>query len=280
MNTLEITAATVDQAVAEAAKKLGVGNADIDVTVLEETQGLFGKGKVRIRATVKPGAAPAKAVVETPAPAPAREPEPEPVAAAPVEDKPVREKRERREPRPRREDKPAEAKAPSTDGEAAEAEPETEVVATQENADELVAILSELLELADLDANAGIAEISGRYVTISLDGRDVSYLVGRRGEVINALQYLMNVMSTRKLHNGVRVVLEGNDYRKKRQDVLTKLATQIAEEVAKRGEEAVLDALPAFERRVVHKALSEFPGVVTYSEGEEPNRRVVIAPGS
>jgi spoIIIJ-associated protein len=278
MNTLEITAATVDQAVAEAAKKLGVGNADIDVTVLEETQGLFGKGKVRIRATVKAGSAPAKAVVETPAPA--REPEPEPVAAAPVEDKPVREKREKREPRPRREDKPAEAKAPSTDGEATEAEPETEVVATQENADELVAILSELLELADLDANAGIAEISGRYVTISLDGRDVSYLVGRRGEVINALQYLMNVMSTRKLHNGVRVVLEGNDYRKKRQDVLTKLATQIAEEVAKRGEEAVLDALPAFERRVVHKALSEFPGVVTYSEGEEPNRRVVIAPGS
>jgi spoIIIJ-associated protein len=117
-------------------------------------------------------------------------------------------------------------------------------------------------------------------VNVTLDGRDVSFLVGRRGEVINALQYLMNVMSTRKLHNGVRVVLEGNDYRKKRQDVLTKLATQIAEEVAKRGEEAVLDALPAFERRVVHKALSEFPGIVTYSEGEEPNRRVVIAPES
>lgn len=277
MNTLEITAATVDQAVAEAAKKLGVDSADIDVTVLEETQGLFGKGKVRIRATVKAGAAaPAKAVVEAPEP----ERAPEPVAAAPVEEKPVREKREKREPRPRREDKPAEEKSAAGGDDAAEGEPESEVVATQENADELVAILSELLELADLDARAGIAEISGRYVTISLDGRDVSYLVGRRGEVINALQYLMNVMSTRKLHNGVRVVLEGNDYRKKRQDVLTKLATQIAEEVAKRGEEAVLDALPAFERRVVHKALSEFPGVVTYSEGEEPNRRVVIAPGS
>lgn len=277
MNTLEITAATVDQAVAEAAKKLGVDSADIDVTVLEETQGLFGKGKVRIRATAKAGsAAPAKAAVVAPEP----EEAPEPVAAAPVEEKPVREKREKRESRPRREDKPVKEATSTPNDEAAEGEPESEVVATQENADELVAILSELLDLADLDARAGVAEISGRYVTISLDGRDVSYLVGRRGEVINALQYLMNVMSTRKLHNGVRVVLEGNDYRKKRQDVLTKLATQIAEEVAKRGEEAVLDALPAFERRVVHKALSEFPGVVTYSEGEEPNRRVVIAPGS
>ncbi|MCH8979662.1 MAG: hypothetical protein IH945_10540, partial [Armatimonadetes bacterium] len=83
---------------------------------------------------------------------------------------------------------------------------------------------------------------------------------------------------TRKLGRGVRVVLEGNEYRKKRQEVLTKLATQIAKEVASRGEEAVLDALPAFERRVVHKALSEFEGVKTYSEGEEPERRVVIAP--
>jgi spoIIIJ-associated protein len=153
-------------------------------------------------------------------------------------------------------------------------------VATQADADELVGMLTELLELADLDVSVKVMELNGRYVNVTLDGRDVSFLVGRRGEVINALQYLMNVMSTRKLHNGVRVVLEGNDYRKKRQDVLTKLATQIAEEVAKRGEEAVLDALPAFERRVVHKALSEFPGIVTYSEGEEPNRRVVIAPES
>jgi spoIIIJ-associated protein len=272
MNTLEITAATVDQAVAEAAKKLGVSGADIEVTVLEETQGLFGKGKVRIRATVREKAAakseaPVKAVVETAAPEP----------PARVEEKPAR---ERPKPRPKREERPVAAKAEPESDEPSDKEPEVEVVATQEDADGLVAVLTDLLELADLDAQAEVSEISGRYVSITLDGKDVSYLVGRRGEVINALQYLMNVMSTRKLHNGVRVVLEGNDYRKKRQDVLTKLAVQIAEEVAKRGEEAVLDALPAFERRVVHKALSEFPGVVTYSEGEEPNRRVVIAPGS
>jgi spoIIIJ-associated protein len=273
MNTMEITAATVEQAVAEAAKKLGVDSADIDVTVLEETQGLFGKGKVRIRATAKAKASPPEPK-EAPAPAKAVvepvEAAPEPVAEAPA----PRERRERPKPRPKKEEEAAPAEAKTEDGEA-----EPEVVATQDDADELAGILTELLELADLEASAEVSELAGRYVTIRLDGQDVSFLVGRRGEVINALQYLMNVMSTRKLHNGVRVVLEGNDYRKKRQDVLTKLAMQIAEEVAKRGEEAVLDALPAFERRVVHKALSEFPGVVTYSEGEEPNRRVVIAPG-
>ena len=280
MITLEITAATVDQAVAEAATKLGVDSADIDVEVLEESQGLFGKGKVRIRATVKasaaPTPAPAQAVVEpVEAAVPVAEaaPEPEPVAEAPKKEKPAK-----KEAKPKAVAPEEKAEAPASEEGAEESEPE--VVASQEDADELVGIISDLLELADLDAHAEVSEINGRYVSITLDGRDVSFLVGRRGEVINALQYLMNVMSTRKLHNGVRVVLEGNDYRKKRQDVLTKLATQIAEEVAKRGEEAVLDALPAFERRVVHKALSEFPGVVTYSEGEEPNRRVVIAPGS
>jgi spoIIIJ-associated protein len=76
----------------------------------------------------------------------------------------------------------------------------------------------------------------------------------------------------------VRVTLDGNDFRRRREDQLTKLAQSIADQVAKRGEEAVLDALPAFERRIVHKALSEYGGVQTYSEGEEPNRRVVIAP--
>ena len=69
-----------------------------------------------------------------------------------------------------------------------------------------------------------------------------------------------------------------NDYRKRREDALTNLATKIAEQVLERQEEAVLDALPAFERRIVHKALSTIGGIATYSEGEEPNRRVVIAP--
>ena len=270
MNTLEITAATVEQAVAEAAKKLGVEAADIEVTVLEQTQGLFGKGKVRIKAAAKEKARSVAVVAPIS--------EPAPVAAEKPAAEPVEEKRAPR-PRPKRAEKPAPAQegAPAA-VEAEEGEPAAEVVATREDADRLAGLLGDLLKLGDLDAQVKVQEVAGRYVNVSLDGRDVSFLVGRRGEVINALQYLMNVISTRKLHNGVRVVIEGNDYRKKRQDVLTKLALQIAEEVAKRGEEAVLDALPAFERRVVHKALAEFPGVATYSEGEEPNRRVVIAP--
>lgn len=267
MNTIEITAATTEEAVAEAAKKLGVSADALEVTVLEQSQGLFGKGKVRIRATAL-----AVAPAEPAAPVAA------PPAAAPVEAAPPAPRKERPKPKQAvtKDAEPAqEAPAPA---EAESEEQVPDVVATEEDANELTAFISEVLELAGLDAEVSVNEIHGRYVDVSLSGSDVSFLVGRRGEVINALQYLTNVISTRKIRNGVRVVIDGNGYRRERQDVLTKLATQIAEEVAKRREEAVLDALPAFERRVIHKALAEFAGVVTYSEGEEPNRRVVIAP--
>jgi spoIIIJ-associated protein len=113
---------------------------------------------------------------------------------------------------------------------------------------------------------------------VQLDGKDVAHLVGKHGEVLNALQYLINIMAGRRFGNGVRVTLDGNDFRKRREDQLTQLAQNIADQVRKRQEEAVLDALPAFERRIVHKALSDLGGITTYSEGEEPNRRVVIAP--
>ena len=123
-----------------------------------------------------------------------------------------------------------------------------------------------------------MGELQGKYINLSIDGKEAGYLVGKNGEVLNSLQYLINLIAKQQLGNGVRVTLDGNDYRKKRAESLTALAEKIADKVKERGEEAVLEALPAFERRVIHKALQEIEGVTTYSEGEEPDRRVVIAP--
>jgi spoIIIJ-associated protein len=135
-----------------------------------------------------------------------------------------------------------------------------------------------ILEAGQLDVTAQVTGISGRYVNVELDGKDAAFLVGKHGEVLNALQYVVNIIANQQYGTGIRATLDGNNYRHRREDALTKLAQRIAEQVAERGEEAVLDALPAFERRIVHKALGDQPGVTTYSEGEEPNRRVVIAP--
>lgn len=264
MDAIEIIATSEEEAIAQAAEALGVPAETIKLTKIEETKGLFGKpGKIKFSAAAaaKTKATKAKpAKVEAAAP-PRAAPEPERPAKAP------------RVARAKKADQaPAEAPA-----EAAEAE-RPEVVASDADADALVGILNDLMERANLQAEATVSSLNGRYVNLEIDGKDVSYVVGRRGEVLNALQYLLNVISSRKLQNGVRVVLEGDNYRQRREAILTQMALDIAAEVKKRGEEAVLDALPAFERRVIHQALVEIDGINTYSEGEEPERRVVIAP--
>lgn len=259
MEAIEIVAANVNEATEKAAAQFGVDKGQVSVTVLEETKGLFGKGQVRVRAEVS--SKPAKA--EKPKAEPKAEKKPKATKPAPAAKAPARAVVDKAV---------VETAAPASDEKA------SEVIATKADGEAVIEILTELLTDSGLHVSAEISEIKGKYINLSLGGRDVSYLVGRRGEVLNAVQYLMNVIVARQHESGVRVVIDGDNFRRRREEVLEKLAHDIATEVQKRGEEAVLDALPAFERRVIHQALSEFPGVVTYSEGEEPDRRVVIAP--
>jgi spoIIIJ-associated protein len=285
MESLELTAKSIEEAKKMAAERLGVAADQVQVTVLEETKGLFGKMQLKVRAeanTPAPKQAPkAKAVKETPK-------EVVQDLQETVEPKAEEMKKESKSPlgrgRGRGKSAPAEsapAPAAAAAGESSEESSESSnggAVATDEDGEIIVSVLRELLASADMDVTAVVREVSGRYVNIQLDGKDAAFLVGKHGEVLNALQYLLNIIVTKKVPSGARATLDANDYRRRREDALTKLASTIAEQVLDRGEEAVLDALPAFERRIVHKALGVIPGIQTYSEGEEPNRRVVIAP--
>jgi len=270
MDAIEILATSEEDALTQAATALGVAAEAVKLTKIEETKGLFGKpGKIKYSATgAKPKATKAKAAKPEPVAAVVATPEPEPEAAPAA--KPARTAKGRA--------KKTEEAAPASATESAPEAERPEVVASQEDADNLIGILNDLMDKANLKAEATLTSLNGRYVNLDIDGKDVSFVVGRRGEVLNALQYLLNVIASRKMQNGVRVVLEGDNYRQRREAILTQMALDIAAEVKKRGEEAVLDALPAFERRVIHQALVEIDGISTYSEGEEPERRVVIAP--
>jgi len=274
MQSIELQAKSLEEAKQVASEKLGVSPDEVTLTVLEETKGLFGKSNYRVRAEVgsdEPAPAKPKGRVSK---AKAKD---EPVAEAVVDAEPEVAKPAKKA--PARTKAPAKEEATSDDAEESN-EPEVEPVASEDDAKKIKGLLEELLEKADLDATVTIASLNGRYVNIEIDGKDTAYLVGKNGEVLNNLQYLLNVMLNRQLANGVRATVDGNHYRSRREEQLSKLAQSIATQVKERGEEAVLDALPAFERRVVHKALVDFTGVTTYSEGEEPNRRVVIAPGA
>ncbi len=288
MLSLELTAKSVEEAKKLAAERLGVAADQVQVTVLEESKGLFGKMQLKVRAEAQEPAQPKQA----PKAKPAKETPPEVVQdiQETVEPKPEEMKKESKSPlgRGRGRGKPAAAEsasAPATAEEPSEkaadepAEPSNGgAVATAEDGEVIVTVLRELLVSADMEVTAVVREVSGRYVNIQLDGKDAAFLVGKHGEVLNALQYLLNIIVTKRVPSGARATLDANDYRRRREDALTKLASSIAQQVVDRGEEAVLDALPAFERRIVHKALGVIPGIQTYSEGEEPNRRVVIAP--
>ncbi|MCX7799089.1 MAG: KH domain-containing protein [Fimbriimonadales bacterium] len=261
MQSIEITDKSVQDAAKAAAERLGVPVEALKVTVLEEQKGLFGRTQVRILAEV----------AEAPAAAPESQPE------APPEPDPTP------EPSPSAEETAAGGEqetesAPETEdaGEAAEAEPE--VVATEQDAEAFAGVVRELLAAGGFRATVKLKSLTGKYVNLEIEGPDTNHLIGKHGEVLNNLQYLLNTICSRKFQTGVRATLDANNYRQRRESALRQLALRLAEEVRKRGQEAVLEALPAFERRVVHKALEHEPGVTTYSEGEEPDRRVVIAP--
>jgi spoIIIJ-associated protein len=267
MQSIELTAKSVEEATAQAAEKLGVSADQLTVTVLEQMKGLFGRSNVRVRAEVIGGAAPA-------APAAGEAPAAEEKAAKPARG--GRGKKKEEAPAAEAAATPVEEEAPVAA--AAASEEASEVVATQADADRIITLVNDLLAAGSLEAHVSASGFNGKYVNLQAEGKDVGHLVGKNGEVLNQLQYLINVMITQQFKNGVRITLDGNDYRTRREEQLTAYATKIAEQVVRRGEEAVLDALPAFERRVIHKALQEIKGIKTYSEGEEPARRVVIAP--
>lgn len=113
---------------------------------------------------------------------------------------------------------------------------------------------------------------------ISLDGEDLGFIIGRRGDTLDALQYLAGLIANRVDNAFYRVTLDIGNYREKREQSLTGLAKRLGEQTARTGRRHSLEPMNPYERRVLHATLQNNPYVTTYSEGEEPNRRVVIAP--
>lgn len=111
----------------------------------------------------------------------------------------------------------------------------------------------------------------------NIRGNDLGILIGKHGQTLDALQYLTNLTANRDNESKVRIVLDVEDYRQRRADTLTRLATRLADNVRRRGEKVVLEPMSSNERKIIHMALQNDQRVVTYSEGEEPYRKVVIA---
>ena len=141
------------------------------------------------------------------------------------------------------------------------------------------AFLSGLLAEYGLDASVEARLIDEDTVEIAATGEELGILVGPRGSTLSALQDLTRAVVQRQCPSRTdRILVDVAGYREKRSAALKRFSTQIAEEVLASGQEKALEAMSPADRKAVHDAVNELDGVVTRSEGEDPNRHIVIAP--
>lgn len=149
------------------------------------------------------------------------------------------------------------------------------VTPTESRRDRVERFLQEVCAAMGVDVAISMVEQS-EYLHVDVTGAEAGILIGHHGQTLDAMQYLVNLVASKVGDDGQRVLLDVEDYRKRREETLTRLATRLAERVKRNGESMALEPMSAHERRVIHLALQENPDVVTTSEGEEPFRRVVI----
>lgn len=165
-------------------------------------------------------------------------------------------------------------------------DPEVDVVEAIEEEDELVEegeiagdYLEQLLDVLDFDGDIDL-DVDGDRAIVSIDGgKDLNKLVGRNGEVLDALQELTRLAVQQSTGERSRLMLDISRWRADRRARLAKLGTEVAERVLAGGGREELDPMTPFERKIVHDAVAAVDGVYSESEGAEPNRRVVVIKG-
>ncbi len=305
MKSVEISARTIDEAISEGLEKLGVSISDVTVDILEEGSkglfGLFGSRPAKVRLTLNEEDdedSGVKAIFAEPteaakaAPAKAQRPAQEKKAKKPQEElKPAVEKQEAKAEAPaeqnkeqKKEDKPQKpARKPRPAKEKDEEQPaEAPEILPAEQADRGTAagraqeFLQQVTELMGVHVAVHVKTDEEGNVRVNMQGDTLGILIGRRGETLDALQYLTSLQVNKGQSEYTRVTLDTENYRARREEALIRLANRMANRAQKTGRKVSMEPMNPYERRILHSALQNNPAVETHSEGEEPNRHVVI----
>ena len=270
---IDVTGKTEEEAISKALAQLGLDRDDVSVEILERAKsGFLGMGSSPARVRVYHGPEDG----EKTAPKAEAKPEPEPRQETKKEfrpePKPRREKPRKQEPR---EDRPAAPRAEAPRPAPVPVDLGEEV--DDEKSRAIRTFLTGLLEHMECSAEIRVYQPEkGRYKVI-LEGKQMGTLIGRRGETLDAIQQLTSYSVNRSGGSRVRVQLDAEGYREKREQSLQHLAKKVAGKVVKYRRSVTLEPMNAYERHVIHTALQDVPGVTTYSTGTEPNRRVIVA---
>jgi len=258
---IEVTGKNEDEAISKALAQLGLDRDDVSVEIIERAKsGFLGIGSTPARVRVSYGEE-EEVVVETPAP-----------------------KAEVKAEKPRQEKKPAEKKEKKAEPKAEKKPAAAPVVPAQDlgeevNDEKATAIRTFLTGLLEQMGSAAEIKVyqpeKGRYKVI-LEGQGLGALIGRRGETLDAIQQLTSY-AVNRTGGRVRIQLDAENYREKREQSLQHLAQKVAAKVVKYRRSVTLEPMNAYERHVIHTALQDVAGVTTYSTGTDPNRRVIVA---
>ena len=283
--TIVTSGKTIEAAVEAACAQLGLTRDDISYQVLALPKAGFlglgaqpAKGEVTYEAPDPVPEAPKVALSSAsrskPKAKPAPEKKPEPKVEAKVEapkPQPVKEA-------PKAEKKPERKPEPKVEAPKAPKEPKVYPVAEEGSVEQKIEqFLKGLLEHMGSNAVPHAVKAEGITYKVDLVGDDLGYLIGRRGDTLAALQHLANYSVGRNVEGHIRITVDAEDYREKREDSLRRYARKKAQQVLKARRRTTLEPMNAYERHVIHAALQDTPDVTTFSTGTEPNRRIVVA---
>jgi spoIIIJ-associated protein len=272
--TLEIIAPTVEEALEQGLSQLGLTADAVSVEVLDSgSKGLFGLGgrQVRVRLSVNP----------PPGSEPAADPEPRPASSergsakkaesAPKGREPKKPREEKPRPERKAEEKPAPAPTRRID------ELNDPLLNTSEE------VVSKLIHHLGLKAQVSAhfdedSQDDRHNILVDVRGDDLSALIGRHAETLNAFQHVASLIVGKETQQWVQLTIDVEGYRARREKQLRTLARRMADQVTKTGRKMTMEPMPSSERRVIHIELRGDPAVTTESAGEEPYRKVVILP--
>ncbi len=272
------TGKTIDLAIEAALNQLGMDRDSVSVQVLAQAKSGF----------LGIGATPAKVQVTYEAPDPVPEAPKSALGSAsrskPKAKKPAAPKQEEPKPEaPKAEPKKVEPKKeapkaePKKEAPKAPKEPKVYAPAQPGSIEERIEVfLKGMLEHMGSQAVPHACKVDDTTYAVELVGEDLGYLIGRRGDTLDAIQHLCNYSIGRTVEGHIRINVDAEQYRQKREDSLRRYAQKKAQQVLKAHRRTTLEPMNAYERHVIHASLQDVDRITTYSVGSEPNRRVVI----
>ena len=289
--TIVATGKTIDAAVEAALAQLGLDRDSVSVQVLQQAKpGFLGFGaqpakvQVTYEAPDEPkkeapksalgSASRSKPKINNPAPAPKAEPK---VEVKKEQPKAEPKKEAPKAPKQPKTETPKAPKQPKAETPKAPKEPKVYAPVEAGSVEEKIEVfIKGLLENMGSNAVPHAVKREENSYHVELVGDDVGYLIGRRGDTLDAIQHLANYSINRSVDGYIRINVDAEEYRAKREDSLRKYARKKAQQVLKNRRRTTLEPMNAYERHLIHSALQDMDNITTHSTGTEPNRRVVI----